>query len=263
MRIGLIGVGVVGGVLKKYFEEKTNHELRLKDPAKGYDDSFDGVEAVFIAVPVPHDSRGQNLNILKEAVEFAKNYTQKIFIRSTVLPGTNDNFGTIAMPEFLTERRAYEDMCKLPIVVGQAHRNNNVEDIFPDHDIVYVSNKEAELAKFTHNLFGAVKVTYFNMIYKMAKKLNADFDMVKMVAGITGYVGKEHTMVPGPDGHFGYGGKCFPENMAAFTSHILRDSELDNEWRFLYQVVLLNNLYRFGDAIPTPEILNLDGMKDA
>ena len=34
---------------------------------------------------------------------------------------------------------------------------------------------------------------------------------------LSGYINDTHTYVPGPDGKFGYGGKCFPKDVNAFT----------------------------------------------
>lgn len=224
MKLGLIGIGTVGGTLKKYFQEKTKHEIVCRDPDKGLNDSFDGVDAAFISVPVPPADDGQDLKLLKEAVSFAQKYTDNVFIRSTVLPGTNDLLGTIACPEFLTERRAFADMCELPILVGRPQKNipdvEIIKEIFPNKDIIMVSNAEAELAKFTHNCFGAMKVTYFNIIHEACKNIGADYTKVLKAAQITGFIGSEHTQVPGPDGHKGYGGKCFPENIEAFRRYL-------------------------------------------
>ena len=34
---------------------------------------------------------------------------------------------------------------------------------------------------------------------------------------LSGYINDTHTYVPGPDGKFGYGGKCFPKDVNAFA----------------------------------------------
>ena len=34
---------------------------------------------------------------------------------------------------------------------------------------------------------------------------------------LSGYINDTHTYVPGPDGRYGYGGKCFPKDVNAFT----------------------------------------------
>jgi len=243
MKIGLIGVGTVGGTLKKYFQEKTNHELACYDPGKGLADNFEGVEACFISVPVPANATGQDITALKLAVENAKMWTPLVFVRSTVLPGTNDKLGTIACHEFLTERRAFEDMCKLPILVGQGHKENRISEIFPDKDIIPVSNIEAELAKFTHNCFGAMKVTYFNIISELCRSMKADYENVRMASNLTGFIGREHTQVPGPDGLTGYGGKCFPENIKAMRGFLM-DSH-DTFAAFFDVIDCLNEDFRF------------------
>ena len=38
---------------------------------------------------------------------------------------------------------------------------------------------------------------------------------------MNGWVNPMHTMVPGPDGKFGFGGKCFPKDMSAFIKYSL------------------------------------------
>lgn len=240
MVVGIIGVGVVGGTLKAWFEENTAHDIRCHDPYKGMNDSLDECDAIFISVPVKPAPGGQDHSILAGAVELAKRHTKFVFIRSTVLPGTNDKFGTISMPEYLTERQALEDMKRYPVLVGPCDLRL-LERLFPNKQFVMVTNTEAELAKFTHNCFGAMKVTYFNMIYKMCSRLGADFENVKMAANITGFVGETHTQVPGPDGHFGYGGKCFPENMRALNQFL---QPLPLEAAFIESIEMLNDLYR-------------------
>lgn len=243
MRLGIIGCGTVGGALKKYFEEKTDHELVFRDPAKGLNDSFDGVDAVFVSVPVPPANDGQDLRALREAVSFAQEYTRKVFVRSTVLPGTNDLLSTISCPEFLTERRAFEDMCALPILVGLT-RVAFIKDIFPDKEFIMVSNVEAELAKFAHNCFGAMKVTYFNMISEIASRIDADYENVLRAARVTGFINLEHTKVPGPDCNYGYSGKCFPENIAAFKNYTKGKLEITDFSDFFRSIERLNDIFR-------------------
>jgi UDPglucose 6-dehydrogenase len=73
------------------------------------------------------------------------------------------------------------------------------------------------MVKYAHNVFGALKVTYFNCIYDLCQKLGMDYERVR--AGILGstYINEMHTKVPGPDGKLGYGGKCVPKDVNAFT----------------------------------------------
>lgn len=250
MRIGIIGVGVVGGTLLDWFHTRTSHDVKLRDPFKGFHDSLEGCEHIFISVPVPARDMGQDLSNLRSAVLLAKQYTNNVFIRSTVLPGTNDTLGTIAMPEFLTERTARQDFEDLPIIVGKAHKNINLEDVFPGKEIIFMSNTEAELAKFTHNCFGAMKVTYFNIIEELSRKFNANYKQVLAASFITGFIEPQHTQVPGPDGKKGYGGKCFPENIDAMR-RFLSNPELNmrSAHDFFSAIDLLNAKHRWCEKV--------------
>ncbi len=250
MRVGLIGVGVVGGTLKQWFETHTNHIVCCYDPGKEMFDDLTGCTHIFISVPVPAAGAGQDLRVLGEAVTMAKKYTDKVFVRSTVLPGTNDMLGTISMPEFLTERRAYKDFCELPLLIGCKKLKYNEQqtinkELFYGRSMLVCSNVEAELSKFTHNCFGALKVTYFNMINKLCEKLGADYEVLKFCSNLTGFLGKEHMQVPGPDGKYGYGGKCFPENINALYNYLLHHSAaFQLETDFIHTIKELNEKYR-------------------
>lgn len=87
--------------------------------------------------------------------------------------------------------------------------------IFPGKPYVIMSSEEAELAKYAHNVFGALKVTYFNCVYDICTRRGLDYSNVLKGVMSSGYINKVHTAVPGPDGMFGYGGKCFPKDVKA------------------------------------------------
>lgn len=235
MKIGIIGVGVVGGALADWIKEFTTHELALWDPFKKHTDDLSNSDAIFICIPVRPNGDGQDQDALESCVKLAKNFTDKVFIRSSVLPGTNDRLGTIACPEFLTARIANAEMNRLPILVGETDLET-MKLIFPWKKIVMVKNSEAELAKFAHNCFGAVKVTYFNMIYQICQDLGLDYESVKSGFLMSGFINEPHTKVPGPDGNLGYGGLCFPENMEAMISWLSANGyENDDCEIFTYQ----------------------------
>ena len=46
---------------------------------------------------------------------------------------------------------------------------------------------------------------------------NCNYEHIRNGALISGYINEPHTFVPGPDGKFGYGGKCFPKDVDAFA----------------------------------------------
>ena len=51
----------------------------------------------------------------------------------------------------------------------------------------------------------------------VAEQMGADWRKVHTGVLLSGYINDTHTYVPGPDGKFGYGGKCFPKDVNAFA----------------------------------------------
>jgi len=256
MKIGIMGLGVVGGALEKWLKQNTHHEVIGFDPPRKIENDLTGCQHIFISVPVPSSGEGQDLTILKWCVQYAKKFTQNIFIRSTVLPGTNDTLNTFSMPEFLTERKAFEDFSKHPVIIGGGDDAPDMELIFPTKEIIYLKNIEAEITKFTHNCFGAMKVTYFNIIEELCRKLSADYNKVLSTSFITGFIEKMHTQVPGPDGKRGYGGKCFPENIDAFSRYLgIKDLNMQTAQNFFHSIDELNNKHR---GLDNSEVLEMN-----
>lgn len=220
MKIGIIGVGVVGGALANWLARETSHQIARWDPYKGMTDDLYNSDAIFICIPVKPSLNGQNQAELESCVRFAKSFTEKVFIRSTVLPGTNDRLGTISCPEFLTARIADMEMDRLAILCGDTDLDFIATIFEGQKEIIMVRNKEAELAKFAHNCFGAIKVTYFNMICQLSHEIGLEYRNVLNGVLMSGFINRPHTEVPGPDGKLGYGGACFPENMEAMESYL-------------------------------------------
>jgi UDPglucose 6-dehydrogenase len=52
-------------------------------------------------------------------------------------------------------------------------------------------------------------------MYQICQGLDIDFDKVIEYARYDERLGNSHWSVPGPDGDFGYGGHCFPKDIAA------------------------------------------------
>ena len=112
-----------------------------------------------------------------------------------------------------------------------------LKKIFPGKKHIDMTSAEAEMVKYAHNVFGALKVTYFNCIYDICKKEGLDYQKVREgVLGST-YINDVHTQVPGPDGKYGYGGKCFPKDVDAFE----REFRYSSIGRLIDPLKKLNN----------------------
>ena len=221
--VGIIGCGFIGGALKKWLE---NHNPQVKilvsDPYKGYHDNVNDADIIFISIHIPTENDGtQDLTVLKEIISKLPD-NKPIFIRTTVLPHTCDNLSkdtakrVFFMPEFLTERKAYQDFCDQPMIFTA--EEDLLKKIFINKKYITMSSLEAEITKYAHNDFGAVKVTYFNAVYDLCKKMGCDYNKIQQGVLLSGYINDMHTYVPGPDGKLGYGGKCFPKDVKALAA---------------------------------------------
>lgn len=226
MRIGIAGVGVVGGALRRHFNRHGKRDLKLYDPGQGFFDCLGDCELIFICVPAPTKTDGrkyyQDISIVEKVAREAihDGFSGQFIVRSTLMAGTCDRLTAaldrrfISMPEFLTERYADADMKKLSVAIGgecpELNKYFNVK--------YHGKNHELEFAKLAHNSFCAIKVHFFNVVKIYCEQNNLDFEMVKKVADLTGFVGIEtHAQVPGHDSMYGYGGSCLPKDIKLFS----------------------------------------------
>jgi len=256
MKVGIIGNGVVGGVIRRYIENHNyGSQILIYDPRLGYLDKMHLADIVFISVPVNTIHFKQDLSILKESIERCPEVP--IFIRSSVLPGTCDKLAhemgrfICSFPEYLTERTAYDDFVSASThVIGICSGTDpllrdwalqRLVQCLPHKTFKQVLPSEAELIKYTHNSFGALKVTYFNGIYDLAEKYGCDYEVIrKWVPKVTGFINENHMQVPGPDGKRGFGGMCFPKDLAA----LMGDTSPNMFYKLLESVYTLNCHYR-------------------
>ena len=58
-----------------------------------------------------------------------------------------------------------------------------------------------------------------NEFKQIANANNVDWRMAMEGLLSSGWVNYMHTQVPGPDGDYGFGGKCFPKDINALITH--------------------------------------------
>ena len=223
IKVGIVGCGFVGGALKTWIEENNSElcECRVSDPPKGMNDDLSDVDVAFLQIHVPTEDDGtQDLTLMKDIIKKLPDVT--VFVRTTILPGTSDMLSretgrrVCYMPEFLTERTHITDFRTQPMVfTGEVEL---LTKIFKGKRHCVMSPLEAEITKYSQNVFGAYKVTYFNAVREYCEKMGADWNKVHEGCLLSGYINDVHTYVPGPDGKFGYGGKCFPKDVNAFAA---------------------------------------------
>lgn len=251
MKISIIGVGVVGGALLSIFK-KFKLEVFTYDKYKEdypFSEAVLQSDIIFVCVPTPTINFTPNLVCLKEALELIalSEFKGVTVIKSTVLPGTCDEMHKlypklklVHHPEFLTEKSPSNDFLteKNILLTGRAVDCSIVDNFYTtylgervmswSHDF-----KVSEMAKYMHNTMLAAKVALCNEIYLACQESKVDYEQVRKMAVSIGKIGPSHTLVPGDNKQFGYGGNCFLKDMKAFIGKydlkIFKTIHVENE----------------------------------
>lgn len=239
MNFGIIGLGFVGDAIQYGFREKGVEITRICDPFKLPGSSIKDVlqtDVVFVCVPTPMRTGGDIDTCIIESVlqELAdNNYCGIVVIKSTIRPDRgkalverHPTLALVANPEYLTERSARLDFLNQRwIVLGGEYRNvEPLEKFYHWHfskaRTSVTSFEVAMMAKYMTNVWFSVKVALMNEVYKVAEAagVDADWNEITRVFAADQRVGPTHLNVPGPDGDFGFGGKCFPKDLNAFIA---------------------------------------------
>lgn len=233
--IGVIGCGVVGAAVATGFKQR-GLRVHMYDKYKTQYDELPQLfnsEAIFVCVPTPTVDGRQDITALEDVFELLLNnrYLGIVVVKSTVLPGTTEMLAKKYMlrrvvhnPEFLTAAKPLEDFMNQPAIIigGPQDVAAEIGDIYFEakfHSIRLCSSaRVTEMAKYMHNLFLSIKVSFSNEMYDVCKHLNIDYNHVRYAALAMEGIGHGHTAVPGPDGKRGFGGMCFPKDTGAFLS---------------------------------------------
>ena len=244
-KIGIVGQGYVGTAVKtvfeKYYDVLTYDLDKELSNCQTLEDLVREVEVIFICVPTPmNKDRSCNTDIVEDVISDINdavridrlNHNPKtdkiVVIKSTVPPGTterlneeNDNVTVIFNPEFLTEANFIDDFKNQNriIIGGKRPATTKLRQIyslvFPNVPIIKTGSTTAEMVKYFTNTFLATKVSFANEMNLICDKLGIDYDKVVEYSIYDERLGKSHWAVPGPDGHYGFGGSCFPKDINA------------------------------------------------
>ena len=238
MKIGIVGNGFVGSaIMRGFILHVDDIVIYDKDPKRSthtMEDVASKSDVIFICVPTPMFESGDcDLSIVVSVIEdLSQSETigeKVIVIKSTVVPGTTEslaqkysNMRFVFNPEFLTERKARLDFINTSrIVLGSNcdKSNSTVESLyrlrFPYTKIIKTDLGTAQLIKYMANCFFAAKVSFMNEMYQICQAIDGNWDQALDGFISDGRIGNSHIDVPGHDGDFGFGGKCFPKDLNA------------------------------------------------
>lgn len=255
LRIGIIGLGMVGDPIRRWFVEMKGY-VRGKelfcfdaDTKKGFQDDINQADVIFVAVPTPSPKGGgSDLSIVYAAVNTVAD-GKTVVIKSTVPPGTVEKLQKdfpkkrfLFSPEFLTESQVWNDFLRPDRqILGPTEQGRvDVKEILAmmpmapfsrpwssDYTKKEVNATEAELAKYASNVFGYIKVIYGNILADVATGLNqtigtVDYQNVREVISADPRIGPAWLDV-NHGSYCGAGGYCFPKDMNAMISFIEKD----------------------------------------
>lgn len=213
-------------------------------------------DAIFIAVGTPQSETGDADLSYVEAVasEIARHIeSYKVIVeKSTVPVYTNewirrvierngvrrDLFDVVSNPEFLREGTAVEDFLHpdrivvgadspravallneiySPLTGGSYYTQQGFIEGVCSTDtppvLLNTSTKSAEIIKHASNAFLALKISFINAVSNLCEAADANVEQVARGIGLDSRIGPKF-LRPG----IGYGGSCFPKDVAAFRS---------------------------------------------
>ncbi|OGG38039.1 hypothetical protein A2127_01715 [Candidatus Jorgensenbacteria bacterium GWC1_48_12] len=229
-KIGVVGVGMVGGSMQRYLEKKQGLEIFLYDKGKGLGspDDINKAEIIFVCVPTPYqkDGKGFDLSYVEETLDMLRG-EKIVVIKSTVLPGTTEmlqqkypQHQILMNPEFLTEETADQDMLYPDRqIVGYTEKSHTVAgDVMQLLPLApferMLPSTEAEMVKYFGNTWFSVKVSFANQMYDLCQAVGIDYDRMVEAAAADKRIGRTHLNVF-HKGARGYGGKCLPKDTKA------------------------------------------------
>ena len=253
-KIGIIGVGMVGSSLVRYFKGKENYELLLYDKGQGLGsmDDINKAEFVYVCVPTPYtEEKGCDISIVDSVIGELTG-EKIVIIRSTVIPGTTEKMQekypqhkVLFSPEFLTELTADQDMSYPDRqIVGYTDKSFVVAKeillqmpLAPFERIVPAT--EAEMIKYSGNCWFATKVTFANQIYDLCQRIGIDYKTVLEGLAADKRIGRTHLKIH-HKGYRGFGGKCIPKDSKALIK-FAKDNGIE--------VSILQTVDKYNDAL--------------
>ena len=199
-----------------------------------YAEAVPGAEFAIIAVSTPEGEGGEaDLSHVEAAAgAIADTMDGPIIVvnKSTVPPLTGDMVSSmlkrakhgaavVSNPEFLREGSAIQDfMHPDRVVVGSNDRDaaEKVAHLYaPLQAPVLVTPNiyTAEMVKYASNAFLATRISFINEIAWISERVGADAKLVAEGMGLDRRIGAHYL-----DAGIGYGGSCFPKDVAALAA---------------------------------------------
>lgn len=259
MKIGIIGLGHVGSAIAWAHrnDQVVIRDPKLKDSAELHE--FNDCDAVYICVVSPSTEDGHCDTTVLESVlkelTFANIANNKVLISKVTAPPSvyarllEQYPNLVYCPEFLTAANNIADYQNANYFVFGGHNEwcERAKDVvrsavpLVQEKLMITDIQSASLYKYMMNSYLATKVTFMNDMRQLADTYDIDWNKFTKLSVWDERIGHTHMNVPGPDGEYGWGGACFPKDIAAIIMEGV-DREVDME--LLQRVETLNHKQR-------------------
>lgn len=254
IKIGVVGLGVIGSACKYGFE-KLGHEVLVHDIAfntKLLD--LLSCDIIYVCVPTPsNEDDSCDVSIVKSVVYDLNdlNYKGVIAIKSTVKPTTTESLRVETglricfVPEFLRERCSTSDFTENHDLLAIGTEDSEIYDLVKKCHGNYPKSysqlhpTEAELLKYYSNSYNALKIIFANEIYEICKAINIDYDKIKSTFIKRGTTKDLYLDVN--DNFRGYAGVCLPKDTKALNAFI---KELNLDLKLFETIDNENNKFK-------------------
>lgn len=245
----IAGAGVVGKHIKNTFSwaemydkyDQPTQDVLASAPKNEYD-------FCFICVPTPEKEDGSaDLQYVNDAI---RTLNAKIYIlKSTVPPTSTESLiaetgkQIVFSPEYNGATQHANVEYNFLILGGNSKTTEKVAQLYQYVSTAYINiyqvdAKTAELCKYMENCFLATKVTFCNEFYRMAKKLDVNYNILRELFCLDPRVNKSHTFVY--ENYPYYDSKCFNKDLPAIVAMMkgigydanFIDAVIDNNERF-------------------------------
>lgn len=250
--VGIFGYGFVGQALHASLKPHNVNDIDVTifDPIKTkkrfHGIICDTLDIVFICVPTPENDLSYIDSVIDELA--FNRYDGIVVIKSTITHKSlvslleekrikymhkhNHDLKIVVNPEFLNQNTYIEDGQNQKYIVlgGDYQYTKQVEELYNLTKLQFKSPKyehctieDAINFKFTRNLYGAYKVLFWEFIQDRTGNAR------KMAQMLENIPQGEMSQV-GMDGFRGFGGACFPKDLANFHNeevHILTEFMID------------------------------------
>mgnify|MGYP001168063447 FL=1 len=229
-KVMIVGHGFVGSAIASLFSDE---EKLIVDPKFNNNtiNEWPGCpfDAVFVSVDTPKAEGFKLLDSILSKLDYWMPARTPVCCKSTATPEfyynaakKYKNIRVLHSPEYLNKSnpiKMFQEQ-KFFIIGGERNAAMQVGHIFKSRlnhvkDIRYTDIRTAAMVKYSENAFLALRVTFFNELYKMHKAQGCEstYEEFAEMVGLDERIGQSHNKVPGSDGKFGWDSHCFNKDL--------------------------------------------------